>query len=330
MSRAPKNVVAITPGGNITLDHIMGFYTLFTIPDKPVSTTKLNRLWIAEGLPHDLIPHERDAKHNFMHAVRSIETRSRSTDKENRRKDVEVDPVTETSDYVVYQVTSLIRDRLNEVIDHPKAMRIRYDKATEAITPERLDRNTGLDDAELETLATRVQDQFDANASKVPGARVRASVRALMKDIGATNVRKKAGGVYFVPKDGKSTLDGLGSVLRGLWGDDEAELHLIVAANAEGERALVEKHFTVNLSDEVDELMAEVTEALVAADPKTATDPRKMRKDRFGNIVNRRKAMAEQRERYSELLGSTLEEVETKLELLDAQLEKLVLNLNVD
>lgn len=323
MARTPKNVVAITPGGNITLDHIMGFYTLFTIPDKPVSTTKLNRLWIAEGLPHELIPHERDAKHNFMHACRSIETRSRNTDSTSRRKEIEVDPVTETSDRVVYQITSLVRDKLNEVIDHPKAMRVTYTKADQKMDFKPLDKTTGLDDAELEALAQRIQDQFDANASKIPGARVRASVRALMEDIGATNVRKKAGGVYFVPKDGKSTLDGLGNVLEGLWGPDEAELHLIFAANADGERDLVEKHFTVNVSDEVDDLMSEVTDALTG-------EGRKMRSDRVGNILSQRRLLGEQRERYAELLGTTLEEVETKLGLLDQQLEKLVLNMNAD
>jgi hypothetical protein len=323
MARTPKNVVAITPGGNITLDHIMGFYTLFTIPDKPVSTSKLNRLWIAEGLPHELIPHEREAKHNFMQACRSIETRSRNTDSASKRKEIEVDPVTETPDRVVYQITSLVRDKLSEVIDHPKAMRVTYTKADQKIEFKPLDKTTGLDDAELEALAQRIQDRFDADAQMIPGARVRASVRSLMAEMGATNVRKKAGGVYFVPKDGKSTLDGLGNVLKDLWPDDEAELHLIFAANADGERDLVERHFTVNVSDEVDALMAEVADAL-------NSEGRRIRKDRVGNILVQRRVLGEQRERYAELLGTSLDEIENNLDLLDQQLEKLVLHLGAE
>jgi hypothetical protein len=321
--RKAKNVVAITPGGDITMDHIMGFYALYTVPNEPVSTTKLNRLWVAEGLPHDLIPHERDAKHNFMHAVRQIETRSRNTDSASgERKEIEVDPVTETKDRVVYQVTSLIRDSLNEVINHPKAMRVVYDKNAQTITSESLDKNTGLDDAELEALLQRVQDTFDSNATKIPGARVRASIRGLMKEVGATNVRKKAGGVYFVPKDAKESLDSLDRVIEGLW-KGEGELHLIFAANAEGEKELVERHFTVNVSEEVDALMAEATEALKG-------EGRKLRKDRVGNMLRERAVLGNQRSKYAELLGMSLEETETKLDLLDQQLEKLVVNMGAD
>lgn len=322
MPRKSKNVVAITPGGDITMQHIMGFYALYTVPDKPVSTTKLNRLWVAEGLPHDLIPHERDAKHNFMHAVRQIETRSRNTDSTGTRKEIEVDPVTETKDRVVYQVTALVRDSLNEVINHPKAMRVVFDKSTYDITSETLDKNPGLDDAELENLLQRVQDTFEANATKTPGARVRASIRALMKEVGATNVRKKAGGVYFVPKDAKESLDSLDRVITGLW-KDEGELHLIFAANAEGEKELVERHFTVNVSEEVDALMSEATEALKG-------EGRKLRKDRVGNMLRERAVLGNQRSKYAELLGSSLEETETKLELLDQQLERLVVNMGSD
>lgn len=319
--RMPKNVVAITPGGEITMDHIMGFYALFTVPDAPVSASKLSRLWISEGLPPDLIPRSRAAKNVFQQACRSIETRSRSTDTTTRkRQEIEVDPVTESAKRVVYQVTSLRRDEANEVIDHPKAMRVAFEKEDEKIVCEPLDKNTGLDDEDLKTLAERIESYFDRNAKKVPGPRVRAGVRALMKEIGATNVRKKAGGVYFVPKDGKSYLDGLATVLELLWHED-AELHLIFAANAEGEREMVERHFTVNVSEEVDELMAEVTDALT-------TEGRKMRKDRVGNILAIRKTLGEQREKYASLIGNSLEEVGTKLDLLDQQLESLVIESN--
>lgn len=324
--RPPKNVVAITPGGNITLDHIIGFYSLFTIPNQPVSASKLNRLWISEGLPPHLIPRERESKHNFMAACRSIETRSRTTDANtNRRKEIEVDPVTENATRVVYQVTALVRDKLNEVIEHPKAMRVVFDKATEKIDSMPLDKNTGLDDEDLKTLAARIQEFFDGHTTKVPGERVRAGVRKLMDELGATNVRRKAGGVYFVPKDGKSSLDGLANVFEGLWGED-AELHLIFAANAEGERELVERRFNVNVSEAIEDMMARVKEALTGGEE----GQRKMRKDAVGNLLQQRKVLGENRERYSELLGTELEEAGEKLDLLDLQLEQLVVNSNVD
>lgn len=325
MARAPKNVVAVTPGGEITLDHIMGYYTLFTVPDEPVSASKLNRLWIAEGLPHDIIPNSRSAKNAFQVAARSIENRSRRTDSKQRRVEIEVDPVTEDADRVVYQVTKLARDARNEVIDHPKAMKLTFDKNTEQMSWEPLDRLTDMDASDLKGLFDLIQNHFDQNAKKVPGSRVRSGIRKLLQEIGAVNIRKRSGGsgVYFVPKEGKDYLDSLEAVIGELYEADAAELHLIPTVSAAGQRELIERHFNANVSSEIDELMAEVAEALKNED-------RNMRKDRVGNILSQRKFLGEHRERYVDLLGTNLEEMAVKLGLLDQQLEALVLRTNAE
>lgn len=323
MARVPKGVVAVTPGGEITLDHIMGFYALFTVPDEPVSASKLNRLWIAEGLPHDIIPNSRSAKNAFQVAARSIESRSRRTDAKSRRVEIEVDPVVEDKDRVVYQVTKLARDERSELIDHPKAMKLTFDKNTELMSWEPIDKLSDMDESDLSGLFDLIQNHFDRNAKKVPGSRVRSGIRKLLKDIGAVNIRKRSGGtgVYFVPKEGKDDLDSLETVITELYGSEKAELHLIPTVSAEGQRELIERHFNANVSSEIDELMADVTEAL-------KNEERKMRKDRVGNILAQRKFLGEHRERYVSLLGTSLEEMEIKLGLLDQQLETLVLRTN--
>jgi hypothetical protein len=323
VARVPKGVVAVTPGGEITLDHIMGFYALFTVPDEPVSASKLNRLWISEGLPHDIIPNSRSAKNAFQVAARSIESRSRRTDAQSRRVEIEVDPVVEDKDRVVYQVTKLARDARNELIDHPKAMKLTFDKNTELMSWEPIDKLTDMDASDLSGLFDLIQNHFDRNAKKVPGSRVRSGIRKLLKEIGAVNIRKRSGGsgVYFVPKEGKDDLDSLETVITELYGPEKAELHLIPTVSAEGQRELIERHFNANVSSEIDELMADVTEAL-------KNDERKMRKDRVGNILAQRKFLGEHRERYVGLLGTSLEEMEIKLGLLDQQLETLVLRTN--
>lgn len=322
--RVPKNVVAVTPGGEITLDHIMGYYALFTVPDEPVSASKLNRLWIAEGLPHDIIPNSRSAKNAFQVAARSIENRSRKTDSAKRRVEIEVDPVTEDADRVVYQVTKLARDSRNEVIDHPKAMKLTFDKNTELMSWEPIDKLTDMDESDLSGLFGLIQNHYDRNAKKVPGSRVRSGMRKLMKEIGAVNIRKRSGGsgVYFVPKEGKGDLDSLETVITELYGDG-AEMHLIPTVSSAGQRELVERHFNANVSSEIDGLMAEVTEALTG-------EGRKLRKDRVGNILQQRKYLGDHRERFVGLLGTSLEEMEVKLGLLDQQLETLVLRTNAE
>jgi len=324
MTTVPKNVVAVTPGGNITMDHIMGFYTLFSLPNEPVSASKLHRIWISEGLPPDMIPNSRAAKNNFQQAARSIENRSRRTDADKKRTEIEVDPVIEDADRVIYQVTKLKRDQFNEVIDHPKAMKVTFDKNTELMTWEPLDKLEDMDESDLKGLFDLIQNHFDKNAKKVPGARIRAAIRKLVKEVGGTPIiRKKqggSGGIYFVPKDGRDYLDSVKVVLSEMFGDN-AEMHLIFAASADGERELVERHFTTNVSQEIDGLMAEVTEALRG-------EGRKMRSDRIGNILQQRKLLGSHREKYADLLGTTLEETEIKLGLLDQQLESLVLQSN--
>lgn len=315
--RKPKNVVAVTPGGDITLDHIIGFYAMFTVPDQPVSASKLQRLWAGHGLPPGMVPTSRRTVNGFQVACRSVETRRK--DGANHQEEIKVDEVLEDYDTCVYQITRMVRDKANREIEHPKAMRITFDKHAQAVSWEILD--GGANAARLESIGDAILAHYEANAKKVPGARVRAAIRSLMRECGAQNVRRKAGGVYFVPKDGKAYLDGLTEVLDGLWGDD-AELHLIFAANAEGERELIERHFTANVSSEVDEVLAEVTGSL--------TSSRKMRSDRLNNILAQRKTLGEHRERYADLLNEDLSTVNEKLDLLDAGLEELITGIGED
>jgi hypothetical protein len=317
----PKNVVAVTPGGRITMDHILGFYALFTVPDAPVSATKLSALWAAEGLPAGAVPAVRKPVHGFQIACRSVETRAREGAR--HEEEIKVDEVLETRETMDYQITRMVRDRDERVIEHPKAMRVTFHKDTDAITWDMLDRRKKVAD-ELNAIGEAIRKHYEKNGKKVPGSRVRAAVRVVMQSVGATNVRRRSGGVYFVPKDGKEELDSLGRVLEGLY-DDEAELHLIFAANAEGERALIEKHFTTNVSEELDELMAEVTGVLNGTSHQKG---QRIRKDRVDNMLSKRTMLGQAREKYAALLDTNLSEVAGKIELLDDQLEALLMEVN--
>lgn len=312
-----SNVIAVTPGGDITLDHIIGFYALFNVPDRAVSASKIHRLWTAEGLPPHLVPNARETKHAFMAACRSVETRKREErGPGDRMTEIKANMVMETPTEVIYQITHLVRRPSQEVIDHPKTMRVRFSKTMEYMDFEPLDKRFSPD--LIKELGEAIEGHFNKNQTKLPGPRVRSAVRGLMGDIGGTNVRRRAGGVYFVPKDAKRDLDALGRILTELYQDD-AELHLIPCANAEGEREMVERHFSVNVTTEVDELMAEVSEALHGGENK-----QRMRKDRVNNILQRRHHLALHRERYRRLLDTELEEVGEKISLLDQQLTSLI------
>lgn len=310
-------VIAVTPGGDITMDHIIGFYALFNVPDRPISASKVHALWTAEGLPPHLIPNAREAKHAFMAACRSVETRTRPERgaSNQRMTEIKANMVMETPDEVIYQITHLVRRPTQEVIDHPKTMRVRFNKHSEYLHWEPLDKR--FDASVVDEMGRAIEAHFNRNQTKLPGTRVRSAVRGLMLDLGGTNVRRKAGGVYFVPKEGKDDLDSLGRILETLYGED-SELHLIPCANADGEREMIERHFSVNVTTEVDELMAEVSEAL------NGDSERRLRKDRVNNILQRRQQLAQHRERYTRLLDTELEEVGEKIGLLDQQLTSLI------
>lgn len=325
--RRAKNVVAVTPGGPITEEMILGFITMFTIPDRAVSASKLNREWIGHGLPHEFVPKVRRNVNTFQRACRSVETRRRS-DEAKKRTEIEVDPVSETADKCVYQITRLVRDQANEVIDHPKALKVIFDKHTEVINWKRIDADAfKLDEANA--IGEAIRDWYDANTGKIPAPRVREAVRKLMDHLGGTNLRKKAGGVYLVPRmftsnvetgdEAKSReyLDSLNEVFDVLWGGD-AELLMLPCMDGDDERSMVEAHFDIEVSTEIDELMATTTDAL------TRTD-RSMRKDGIGNLLSRFKVLSDRHKRYEDMLDTDITTVREKLDLLSQQLEALVL-----
>lgn len=83
--RKPRNVIAVTPGGDLTLDHILGWYAVSSIPDAGVSASKLRRAWIQAGMEPNLVPKNRKAVHAFQVACRSVETRRSDTSTSNGR-----------------------------------------------------------------------------------------------------------------------------------------------------------------------------------------------------------------------------------------------------
>lgn len=317
MARTPRNVIAVTPGGDITKDMILGFYALFYIPDQPISAAKLRKLWLAEGLDENLVPKNRRAVNAFQVACRSVETR-RHSNGSAKQEEIKVDEVSENTNACVYQITRMVRDKDNQVIEHPKAMRITFNKDSENIKAERLERGHA---EALAGIEERIREHYEANAKKLPGSKMRAAIRAILDSMGATNVRRKSGGVYFCPREGHGTLESLQTVLSGLYGD-EAELHLIACANADGERKMIERHFTINVREEFNELMAEVATRL-----REGTG---IRADRLKNIVNRRREMEAHAERYRALLDSNLGDVDESGRLLDEQIEELVTKVGAD
>lgn len=303
--QVPKNMIAVSADG----DHVMGFYAMFTVPDRFVSASELSRAWASEGLPMNLVPTNRKAVDTFKNACRSVETRRHGA---TRTVEVKVDQVTETNSDCVYQVTYMVRDQAQRQIDHPKALKVTFDKNTQTIDYEHLSERYA---SQLDSIQEAIGANYEANASKVPGSKVRAAVRGLMDHCQATNVRRKSGGIYFVPKAGRNDLDGLTRVLDYLYSHD-AEVHLIPCANDEYQKDMVQRHFEMNVSSEIDDTISKIADRLQAS--------RKVRSDALGNFFARRKELGDLRTKYAEMIGTELATVNEKLSLMDEQLNALM------
>lgn len=307
----PDKLIAVSDGSG---DHIMGYYAMFTVPDRFVSASRLQRAWASEALPMNMIPTNRKAVDTFKRACRSVETRR--ADSSNRVTEIKVDQVDETATECVYQITHMVRDRTQRTIDHPKALKVTFNKTYETIGYDHLSKRYA---ATLGAIEQAIGDWFDANSAKVPGHKVRNATRALFKSMGAINVRKKAGGIYFVPADERDTLDCLTRALDKTYGDD-AEVHLIPCANDDYQKQMVERHYELNVSNEIDELMAFVADKLNSS--------RAIRSDALGNLLAKRKALGTGRDTYAEIVDTDLATVDEKLRLLDGQVNALIEKVN--
>lgn len=311
-TRRAKNVVAVTPGGKITMEQVLGWLAMYSIPDQAVPASKLMRTWARADLDMALVPDARVPVHAFQVACRSVETRRREN---GHGAEVKVDELLEDADICIYQITRMVRDKDKRIIEHPKAMRVIFDKRSSSIDVEPLEK------AAFKALAGQeaaIREHFEQNQKTVPGSKVRKAVREALTDLGSTNVMKRSG-VYFVPKDedgtAKATLDTIQQVIGDLYGVS-ASVWTCPLANDEGERSMVQQQFEVNMTERVEEEIKKIASVLVNGSY--------VRKDMLRNTITSRKELRELHARYKDLLSEDLEGVEARLGILDKQIDTLV------
>lgn len=313
-TRRTKNIVAATPSGDVTTDMILGYIALVSIPNQPVSATKLRRLWMAEGLDESLVPKQRRPADVFMAACRSIESRRSPHRDPDTFSEVKVDRVLESSEECIYQVTQLVRDKDNRVIDHPKAMRLTFTAKDGKITDEPLDDKKLY--KELSQLADAVRFEFDKNGTKVPGNKVRAAIRETLLADHSTRIQNK--GVFFVPKAARPTLDSIQDVLDSLYkGTGLAELVVLPCLADAPEKEMITRHYTENVTSEIDGLIAECSARLKSETP--------VRGDRQKNLVADRLRIKGGIERYENMLDTKMLVLNEKVNILDDALEQLLM-----
>lgn len=315
------SMLTLMDGSKLKPKQVLGFITIQTIPEAPVSGTKLKKLWAAEGLDPKLIPDVRRPTDVFAQACRSVEGKRGTA---ANPSEVKVDEVSNDADFRIYQITRLVRDQNKRVIDHPKAMRLVLDKggadggakAADCIDVQPLDKTTF---GELAGLADAVLDYYNKNLTTVPGQKIRNALRDYMKLLGGENMRRGSGGVYFVPSSGSDTLEALNRVVETLY-RGKADLHFWPQPNTAACQQMLARHHASNVVAECDEMIAKLTERLKSV----GNGRQKVRKDFMTNMMQQRRELGARRKQYAAILGEEVKTLAGHFDTLDDQIEKLM------
>lgn len=303
--------------------YFLGRLATFTMPDVPVNGSKLIRMWAKAGLDMDLLPDvARQPVHVFQRACGSVKRR-RATNG-GQRTEIAADEVFNNGT-CVYQITVKVWDQPGRTIEHEKALRVTFDK--DPAGPQIAFDHLGYQDKMLDRIERDIQAHFDKHAKDVPGQKVRKSVVATLRSVGAQNLRRKAGGLYFVPAEWqdngkkaptKPTLEGLRAVLDSAYGVD-ADFYTLPLINDQGAQEMVAKHFTLNVRDEAKAIMLEVVER----NRQMQSGGRRIREDAFANFHNKRRKLAHALGQFTELVELERKDIEADLKDLDAALTEL-------
>lgn len=296
----------------------IGCYATYTHPDDEVNGSKLIRKVAEHHLDAfvDLFPQTRSATHVFQSACRSVAARRGHADVE-----VKVDEVVNTSSECVYQITRMVRDRKDKTIEHPKAMTLALDKAREVIEVRQLE-----DYNSLRSLEEAVRDNFKANTKTVHGQKIRNAIRDTILRIGGQNIRRKAGGLYFVPSEWRSDrgveptepiLDSLADLLFDLYGD-RGDFYTIPCPDNEKMRSIVAKHFQINARKESEEVRDRAVQRV-----RAGKGTRGVRADFVANLVNDYRRLSGALDQFDSMVGVERADIEANLKDIEQALTAL-------
>lgn len=315
-----QKLVAVS--GRVPEEHILGRLATYTLPDEPLNGALVVETFARHGLDVNYLPEARQPVHIFQSACAVVRSR-RPGDSNRARQEIAADEV-DNNGTCAYQITVRTWDRANRTIEHEKAMRVVFDKATSDISFDHLDAY----DRTMGAIEKTIRADFRKNAKTVPGQKIRNAIRAMLIDLGAQNLRRKAGGLYFVPKEWRNgnskpaptqpVLVGLKAALEDLYGGGRADFYTIALMGEEEEREMVRKHFALNANLQIDELTEKVVNRV-----RAGKGDRGVRQELLTNVFNERRSIAGAIKQFEELVDVELSEFKGALEMLDQSINDL-------
>lgn len=321
-----KNLIAVTPGGDITDEMIAGEYLWYSIPEDMLSLVTVRRHVKTVGLDIERFPKERRLEHVAQEACRKVE----GVYQNGTRVVIRSEMVLRNNVEMVYQITKHVTDKENRQIDHPKALRVVFDYKKNDISYENLAGRSKEAKEEVEELWREIREHFDNNASKMPGHKLRTILRHYIEEVGGENVRGRSGGVYFMPKsnpqkdgsviDGREFTEQVEKLLTLLY--KYPDMNRVVCINDEGQRAYLKRKFIENCSEDLEEYRENLLD--LVSSTKDGTRKRGFRRDKVNNLIAQREAIDKRRAKFAGILQDELKELDRNMKLADAALKKFL------
>ncbi len=334
MATATANLVAVTPGGDVTDEMLAGSYLWYSIPQQMIPLARVRKAFRDAGLDDSRLPTERRGENVAMEACKSVEKVTTN----GHREEIHSAQVVRANDMIVMQVTRHVQDKANRVIEHPKALRVIYHFDKGMLSFEPLD---GATQAEVQSLQDDIQEHFDKNGTKVPGHQIRTVLRHYVEAAGAENMRGQSGGVYFLATrnplssssklrahhgesiDGREFIGQVKTALNLIYGR-APEFHEIPCINDEGQREFLKRKFIENCADDLKDFRDRCVELVKSKDDRK----RSFRHDLRDGLIEQRIAMDARRTKFADILGETLEELDRDMGLADKALAKFLTEAN--
>lgn len=307
-----KDLIAVSAGSKVDPDSILGFLTMYSIPDRMVDYRDVAKQWATHGLPANMpgntndkiLPKVAKPIDTFQLACSSVATK--------RVRGAADEVLTQraflSTEECVYQITHSVRDAANKIVEHPKAMSVTFVTNGERITVERREEYDA-----LASLEQTIRDRFKEYKGQIAGGKIRTGVRRIIVEIlGGTNYMGK--GIYMVPKAGLKELESIKLALHGLYGDD-AHVSLIPMIDTKGNREDLARFHTDDIRER--------SEALIGTMAEKIREGGTVRRDMFENVVKEARALKEQRTRVLELVGNETQAVEERMKIVSDQIDKL-------
>lgn len=301
-----QGLLATGGGAKVRAEDLLGFLTMYSVPDRMVEYHEVVQLWSSEKLDVKVMPKPSKPVDVFQLACSAVETRRKRS---GANEVVLAERLKLSTDRCDYQITRSVVDSDANRVEHPKAMIVQFTLHGEQIKVTQLE-----DYGVLAPLEREIKSNYRAFKTQIPGSKVRTGIReTIVGRLGGTNYMGK--GIYMVPKKALSVLESMQRVLDSLYGKD-AHMSLIPMLDTKINRDDLSRFHADEIKNRTEALMATIADKLEAGGT--------VRSDMLGNVLDAEAELQNQRDQIVAMLGRETASVDARLKAVATQVAALL------